>query len=97
MKRKFKLSVAHVNYDVELVTKQPRVNGEAVQGYCDYSKRKIVVHIVENVETIRQTLHHEFYHALFYELGHPHMADNGDLVEGVALSAMRVRLEHPWL
>lgn len=97
MKRRFTLPVAHVDYEVELVRKQPRMEGKPVQGYCDFDKRKIVVHIVGNVELLRQTIRHEYFHALFYELGHPAMANNEGLVEGCALADMRVRLEVPWL
>ena len=97
MKRRFTLPVAHVSYDVELVRKHPRVEGRPVQGYCDFVRRKIVVHIVPNVELLRQTIRHEYFHALFHELGHPQMANDEALVEGCALAEMRVRLEVPWL
>lgn len=97
MKRRFTLPVAHVTYQVTLQRDRPKVDGKPVQGYCNFDKRQIVVRLTENVETVRQVILHEWFHALFYELGHPAMADNEALVEGAAIAMMRVRLETPWL
>lgn len=97
MKRRFTLPVAHVNYEVVLQRRAPKCEGRAVQGYCDFNKRLIVVKLTENLETVRQVLWHEWHHALYYELGHPKMSENESLVEGAALALMRVRLEYPWL
>lgn len=95
--KRFKLSVAHVDYDVRLTRRPPRVDREPVQGYCDYKPRKIAVHLHSNMEVVRQTIWHEFAHALLHELGRGDLCHNEALVEGIALSIMRVRLERPWL
>jgi hypothetical protein len=94
---RFKLPVAHVNYDVRLSRKPPRVGTEPVQGYCHYGPRKIAVHLHSNAEVVRQTIWHEATHALLRELGRNDLSSNEALVEAIALSIMRIRLEEPWL
>jgi hypothetical protein len=97
VKKRFTIPVAHVNYEVVLTRRPPRVGKEPVQGYCDYRARKIAVHLHSNLEVVRQTIFHEFFHALLYELGRGDLCQNEALVEGVALSVARVRLQEPWL
>jgi uncharacterized protein YjaZ len=91
----FSLPVAFTTYRVEFSRKKPRVGKDDCQGYCDFKNRKIVIWENPNQESMRACLWHEYHHALFYELGHDELAGEEGIVESMALSIMRVRLEIP--
>lgn len=93
----FSAPVAHTTYAVHLFKEQPVVDGERVQGYCDYNKREIGLWINPNQEAMRAAWWHEWSHGFLYEVGMDDLANNHSLVEGLALSIMSVRLKVEWL
>ena len=95
--RSFPAPVAHTTYTVELYKEQPLVDGDRVQGYCDYKNRRIGIWINPNEEAMRAAWWHEWSHAFLYEVGMDDLADNHSLVEGLAISIMSVRLKVPHL
>lgn len=92
MKKKFRIPVAFVDYTVELVKELPGAAGE-----CDFAKRRIRIAEGTSAENWRATLFHEYFHALLYELGREKLADDEALVEGLAISIMRLRTDIPHL
>jgi hypothetical protein len=88
--RAFPVPIAHTTYRVCLFKKRTKVEGEEVQGYCDYGKREIGLWMNPNEEAMRACFWHEFAHGLLYELGSDSLADNHSLVEGMALAIMGV-------
>lgn len=97
MKKRFRVPVAHTSYLVTTNKRKPNCDGECVQGYTNYTDKRISVHRNPDEKLARVTFWHEYMHALFHELGRPDLADDEALVEGVAQSLMRVRLEQPEL
>lgn len=95
MKSRFKLPVAHTTYRVDITKNQPKCDGESVQGYVNYTDRRIRVHRNATPEVTRAALWHEFVHGLFHELGREDLADDEALVGEVAQALMRVRIEQP--
>jgi hypothetical protein len=95
--RSFPIPVAHTTWQVDLYKKYPVADGEKVQGFCDYAKRRIALWINPNEEAMRTCFWHEFSHALLYELGRDDNADDHSLVEGLAIAIMSVRLKVEWL
>lgn len=94
----FALPVVFADYTVSLTAKYPKVNGKDVLGYCHYEPRIIKVRYhASNVELVRATLWHEFFHAAFRELGRGELAGDESLVDGLANAVMRARLEVPSL
>ncbi len=94
----FNLPVVFANYSVTLTAKYPKVDGKDVLGFCHYGPRIIKVrYSASNVELVRATLYHEWFHAAFRELGRGDLANDESLVDGLANALMRVRLEVPEL
>lgn len=94
----FELPVAFTEYTLTFAAKPIKVEGEEVLGYCHYAPRVIKVRYDSgNVELVRATAWHEFFHAVFRELGRGDLANNEMLVDGLALAVMRVRLKVPEL
>lgn len=89
--KRFSLPVAYANYLVTPVVKFDD------HGKCDFDLRTIIVARNAHRDAMRATLWHEFFHAVFHELGYAELRDDEALVEGLALSLMRVRAEVPWL
>jgi hypothetical protein len=94
----FDLPVVFSDYRVSLLANYPKVDGKEVLGYCHYEPRlfKVRYH-ASNVELVRATLFHEWFHAAFRELGRGDLASDESLVDGLANALMRVRLEVPEL
>jgi len=91
MKRSvFTIPVAFTDYKVEMVSALPGAAGE-----CDFARKRIRVAEGTSSENWRATLWHEVLHALLYELGHDKLSDNEALVEGLAISIMRIRTQIP--
>jgi hypothetical protein len=95
VKARFRLPVAHTSYAVNVTKGRPICDGEAVQGYVNYTDRKISVHRNTSSDTMRSCLWHEFVHALMHEIGRPDLADDESFAEAVAQAIMRVRHEQP--
>ena len=95
--RSFPVPVAHTTYIVDLFKEQPKVEGDKVQGYCDYAKRRIGLWINPNEEAFRAAFWHEWEHGFFHETGMDAIADNHSVIEGLAISIMSVRLKVPHL
>jgi hypothetical protein len=94
--QQFDLPVVFTSYSVTLSAKYPKVDGRDVLGYCHYEPRVIKVRYhSSNVELVRATLWHEFFHAAFRELGRGELATDESLVDGLANAVMRVRLDLP--
>lgn len=94
----FDLPVVFADYHVELMAKYPKVDGKEVLGYCHYEPRIIKVRYhASNPELVRATLFHEWFHAVFRELGRGELSSDETLVDGLANALMRLRLEVPEL
>jgi hypothetical protein len=96
VKRRFTIPVSHVNYDV-VFQRVVKHKGKEVHGLCDVSKRIIRIEIKPNIELMRQTIWHEWNHALFYEIGQVIDGENESVTDTVATAIMRVRNDVPWL
>lgn len=90
--KSFAIPIAFCDYTVEIV---PAIKGAA--GECDFAKRRIRVDAGTSAENWRATLWHEVMHALLYELGREKLSDDEALVEGLAISIMRIRTQIPSL
>lgn len=98
MKHHFTLPVLFADYDVRLTVHPPIVDGKPANGSFDPDARRIRVHYdVTNHEMVRATIWHEFFHAVFRELGRSTLDDDYELADNLANAVMRVRLTHPWL
>lgn len=93
--KRFKIPVAFTNYKVVPHKAMPACDGEEVQGYCDFDKKEIHVHIGSSEDLTRAALWHEFFHAVFDTIGRVELVHDEALVESLAQAVMRVRLEHP--
>ena len=95
---KFDVPVIFADYHVTLTAAYPKVDGKEVLGFCHYEPRNIQVRYHgSNVELVRATLWHEWFHAAFRELGRGELASDEALVDGLANAVLRVRLNIPWL
>jgi hypothetical protein len=94
----YELPVVFATYSLTLTPNYPKVDGKDVLGYCHYEPRIIKVRYhSSNVELVRATVWHEFFHAAFRELGRGELASDEALVDGLANAVMRVRLTLPEL
>jgi hypothetical protein len=83
----YELPVVFATYSLTLTPNYPKVDGKDVLGYCHYEPRIIKVRYhSSNVELVRATVWHEFFHEL---------ASDEALVDGLANAVMRVRLTLP--
>jgi hypothetical protein len=94
--KRFTIPVSHVNYDV-VFQKVVKHKGRPCHGLCDVENRIIRIEIKSNLELMRQTIWHEWNHALFYEIGQVIDGVNESVTDTAATAIMRVRLEVPWL
>lgn len=94
--RSFPVPIVHTEWTVALYKEKPNVEGDKVQGFCDFTKRRIGLWMNPNEEALRACFWHEFAHALLYELGCDDAADSDTLVEGFAIGIMGVRLKVTW-
>lgn len=90
--KRFTLPIAFTNYTVIPVKELKGCAGE-----CDFAAREIRIAEGTSTENWRATLYHEIFHALLWELGREKLADDEALVEGLALSIMRIRVSAPLL
>lgn len=95
--KRFTLPVAYTSYLVVTVKKPPILNGDPCQGICDTDLRVITLWRNPNKEAMLAALIHEFFHALFHELGREKLHEDEALVEGCAQPVTRLLLERPWL
>jgi len=96
VKRQFTLPVAHVNYTVRF-RKVVKYNGKSVHGLCDPVDRVILIELKPNVEFMRQTIWHEFFHAFICEVYKTYDGVDETMTEKIADAVMRVRADVPWL
>ncbi len=89
--KRFTLPVAYTSYSVVPVVKL------SDYGECRFDERLIQIRQQAHVDAMRFVLWHEFFHALFHELGYMNLRDDESLVDNLALSIMRVRAEVPTL
>jgi hypothetical protein len=94
--KSFTIPVSHVDYKV-VFQKVVKHKGKPVHGLCDRAKRVIRIEIKDNIDLMRQTIWHEWGHALPYEIGQVIDGENESVTDIVATAIMRVRLQCPWL
>jgi hypothetical protein len=90
--KSFDLPVVFTTYKVKSAKSLPDCVGK-----CDVEKRVITVANAANLEIARAVIWHEALHALMHELGRPELCGDEALIEGLALSIMRIRVEVPSL
>lgn len=88
----FQLPVGFTEYDVYAEDRPDHGDGE-VLAFCNSTpRRKIVFSKKIPLGAQRAALWHEFFHAIFYELGWLGDWDNEAKVEALANAVMRVRM-----
>lgn len=86
---KFKLPVGLTSYTVKFL-KRVKSGGDVCKGTCDYNTKTIAIDSNQDHDAQVRTFFHEYFHAIFMELGYDELSDDESLVE--ALSADMVRL-----
>jgi len=91
------IPVAHTTWRIVLTKKPPKLNGRVCQGICDPSTKTITVWKNPNSTALRSTIHHEWLHAVFHEMGWDELADDHSVIVALEIALMRLRLEVPSL